>query len=405
MKPSLGWTFWSRADIRRIDKQLKAGAQEVRDELGFLLLHQGFADRFFPGTSVLQTRLRYVLFVPWIYKKVHAERRGRDIERQISVEQVNLARRLKMTERVDVIGGDKVPEAAMQPPDHVYWNALRTWGILRPNAWGGPRKRADVLRWVATVALRKSELDDDGAPLVEEDTPFAGIPQPPDKWLREDEPLHFRLATHERRDLRAKLSIIARPGLDGGDSLFARLARSDVNPKLCDWPWSPPVMDLADEADREALRLARYASALAVIGRGVYAAMMEDLRERDRVCDDRRHRDNLPALLEQHGARALRLNFELLPRFVPHLPAYFENLLRETQEWIKHTNGRDWSVLHNVYARAEVTRKGVMRARLYSLPESAERRRMWEYEKYQALELHYRWYRVQRLLADLQGLP
>ena len=46
-----------------------------------------------------------------------------------------------------------------------------------------------------------------------------------------------------------------------------------------------------------------------------------------------------------------------------------------------------------------------MRARLYSLPESAERRRMWEYEKYQPLGLHYRWYRVRRLLADLEGRP
>ena len=78
MKPSLGWTFWSRADLRRIDKQLKADAQEVRDELGFLLLHQAFADRFFPGTSVLiQTRLRYVLFVPWVYWKVRAGKRKR----------------------------------------------------------------------------------------------------------------------------------------------------------------------------------------------------------------------------------------------------------------------------------------------------------------------------------------
>ena len=144
MKPSLGWTFWSRADLRRIDKQLKADAQEVRDELGFLLLHQAFADRFFPGTSVLQTRLRYVLFVPWIYWKVRAGKRRRGAEELISIEQINLARRLKMAEPFDVIGGDKVPEAAVQPPDHIYWNALRTWGILRPNAWGGPRKRAHV---------------------------------------------------------------------------------------------------------------------------------------------------------------------------------------------------------------------------------------------------------------------
>jgi hypothetical protein len=42
----------------------------VRDEIGFLLIHQGYADRFFPGTSVLHTRLRYVLYVPWMYEKL-----------------------------------------------------------------------------------------------------------------------------------------------------------------------------------------------------------------------------------------------------------------------------------------------------------------------------------------------
>ena len=131
MKPSLGWTFWSRADLRRIDKQLKAGAQEVRDELGFLLLHQAFADRFFPGTSVLQTRLRYVLFVPWIYWKVRAGKRRRGVEELISIEQVDLARRLKMAERVDVIGGNKVLEVAVQPPEHIYWNALKIVGCAK----------------------------------------------------------------------------------------------------------------------------------------------------------------------------------------------------------------------------------------------------------------------------------
>ena len=87
------------------------------------------------------------------------------------------------------------------------------------------------------------------------------------------------------------------------------------------------------------------------------------------------------------------------------MPPYFEDLLRATQDWIKRTNGRDFSILHDIYASAEVRRKGVMRARLYSLPESAERRRVWEYEKYQAVGLHYRWYRVRRLLADLEGRP
>ena len=42
-----------------------ADSEGVRDEVGVLALHTTYANRFFPGTSVQQTRLRYALFVPW----------------------------------------------------------------------------------------------------------------------------------------------------------------------------------------------------------------------------------------------------------------------------------------------------------------------------------------------------
>ena len=66
MKPTLGWTMLSRAELRQAER-LASGEQDTRDEIGFLLIHQGFADRFFPGTSVLHTRVRYALFVPWLF--------------------------------------------------------------------------------------------------------------------------------------------------------------------------------------------------------------------------------------------------------------------------------------------------------------------------------------------------
>jgi hypothetical protein len=40
----------------------------VRDEIGFLTIHQSYADRFFPGTSVLHTRARYAIIVPWLFE-------------------------------------------------------------------------------------------------------------------------------------------------------------------------------------------------------------------------------------------------------------------------------------------------------------------------------------------------
>jgi hypothetical protein len=39
------------------------------DELGFGPIRDAFADHFFPGTSTIQTRARYFLFVPWIARR------------------------------------------------------------------------------------------------------------------------------------------------------------------------------------------------------------------------------------------------------------------------------------------------------------------------------------------------
>ena len=40
--------------------RLASGEQDVGDEISFLLIHQDFAGRFFPGTSVLHTRVPYL---------------------------------------------------------------------------------------------------------------------------------------------------------------------------------------------------------------------------------------------------------------------------------------------------------------------------------------------------------
>ena len=74
MDPSFGWTLLSRDALRRAETQLRDDVQGVRDEIGFLALHQAYADRFFPGTSVLHTRLRYALFVPWLYLRLDKDK-------------------------------------------------------------------------------------------------------------------------------------------------------------------------------------------------------------------------------------------------------------------------------------------------------------------------------------------
>ena len=44
--------------------------RDTRDELGIGVIRDLVADELFPGTSTIQTRLRYMLFVPWIYQRL-----------------------------------------------------------------------------------------------------------------------------------------------------------------------------------------------------------------------------------------------------------------------------------------------------------------------------------------------
>src|SRR5947208_823394 len=95
-KPVLGWTMLSREEMRQVERSLGNHDQDTRDEIGFLLVHQGFADRFFPGTSVLHTRIRYALFVPWIYQQAAKQRkRGTALDSTIRRLLIDLAIRLK----------------------------------------------------------------------------------------------------------------------------------------------------------------------------------------------------------------------------------------------------------------------------------------------------------------------
>ncbi|WP_390342612.1 DUF6361 family protein [Variovorax boronicumulans] len=65
-QPAIGWVLISRAEVAKAEALLNDRQRGVVDELGLLSIHQAFADRLFPGTSVLHTRLRYALFVPWL---------------------------------------------------------------------------------------------------------------------------------------------------------------------------------------------------------------------------------------------------------------------------------------------------------------------------------------------------
>jgi hypothetical protein len=147
---------------------------------------------------------------------------------------------------------------------------------------------------------------------------------------------------------------------------------------------------------------ARRAASLAAIGRAVYAALVETVREEhDGLSTSDKHRSNLPEVLNEHRQDAMDLEIRYVREDAPGLPGLFVQVLEQTQQWLSRSGGP--KSLLTLYASMEQKRKG-NRARLASTPIGKQRRAEWDNEKHPLGEpLHYRWSNVRRMLLDLEN--
>lgn len=390
VEPALGWTYLSRDALARAKSQMDEESMGVRDEIGFLTIHQRYADRFFPGTSVLHTRARYAVFVPWLFEDV-AGLTGPAAARALRERERVLAGRLREVGESQVIGGRVFPKPSSQPPSTVYWNALAVWGILRPRPDGRTISRAQAHRLLKSAG---AATDDDGQPFLSVAPPFVSLPGRPDSW--HGGAISLRLATAEAAFLRERLAQLRRNG--GHElSLLARLVRTEAAAPSGMW---------ADEAravagpDQKPLARAQQAASLAGVGRAVYDALLERIVETDDKREiSTRHRDHLTAVVEEHGTVAVELNIDALEADIGALPPKLRAVLTATKDWIASKSTDPVSLL-DVYTAAEA-RKGP-RARLHLTPNGRTRRLEWSSDEHSlAGPLHYRWGQVSMLLNDL----
>lgn len=390
IEPTLGWTYLSRDELGRAKSQMDAESMGVRDEIGFLTIHQRYADHFFPGTSVLHTRARYAIFVPWLFEDL-AGLTGPAAERALRERERVLAGRLRDAGESQVIGSRVFPKPSSQPPSTVYWNALAVWGILRPRLDGRTISRAHAHRLLRSVSMA---TDDDGQPLLGFDRPFVPLPNRPAGWR--DGSITLRLSAAEARFLRERLAQLR--GSGGHElSLLARLVRTEAA--------SPPGM-WADETqaiagpDRAPLTRAHQAASLAGVGRAIYDALLEQILEADDKRDaSTRHRDHLISTVAEYGPVAAKLDVDALEADIGALPSKLRAVVAATKDWIASRRTDPRSLLE-VYEAAEA-RKGP-RARLPLTPNGRARRLEWASDNHVLAEpLHYRWGQVSTLLNDL----
>ncbi|WP_045221889.1 DUF6361 family protein [Desulfonatronum thioautotrophicum] len=131
MPSTLSWIDHDTAARERTLRILSLFQErETRDELGLGSVRDSFADQLFPGTSTIQTRLRYMLFVPWIYKSLE----DRKVPSSSFAQQADKIERSLITPLLasdDQAGvfGKTAGGSLKRLPSSVYWSGLGAWGI------------------------------------------------------------------------------------------------------------------------------------------------------------------------------------------------------------------------------------------------------------------------------------
>ncbi len=106
--------------------------RDTRDELGIGIIRDLVADELFPGTSTIQTRLRYMLFVPWIYQRLekkHPDRKA--FAEEARRLEVAIVKALATSDDTVGVFGKRAGGGLKRLPSSVYWAGLGMWEIRR----------------------------------------------------------------------------------------------------------------------------------------------------------------------------------------------------------------------------------------------------------------------------------
>lgn len=228
MPSTLSWIDHDAAERERMQRVLRmfeeAGTQ---DQLGLGGIRDAISDRLFPGVSTVQTRLRYFLFVAWIYRRIENEAvpskkaaaRARELE-------VELIAPLKASGSDGILGGVAGTSLKILP-SAIYWTGLRSWGIrLFKGSRGTYHRELDDLY----VRRKHNRGDPDGDP-GRWATWHPALPGAPASFPDE---VDMSLRREEAEFIQARL-LAEHP-----HTLLGHLAR-DGDPTRVDYPWNHPA--------------------------------------------------------------------------------------------------------------------------------------------------------------------
>lgn len=259
--------------------------KESRDELGLGSIRDSFADAFFPGTSTIQTHLKYMLFVPWIYQELEKKRvTAPQFAARARIMELGLVEPLIAgSEEQEGIFGSVAGKGLKRLPSSVYWNGLGVWGIRKINCSQGEYHRhiAEIYRRRENARLR---IEKDDSPETGTQTWHPRIPDPPEGFPDAIKNISFNLTLDEANFLRDRL-VKSNP-----ESLLVYLVLN-CKPVDCRFVWHHPEMERFPAKHRELLNYAEMFSTLMHGSGFLYNLMLAELADRKELQTE--HRENI----------------------------------------------------------------------------------------------------------------
>ena len=259
---SIGWLDFDAVASERVGTLLRALEEPATlDVLGLGVVRDAFSEMLSPGTSTIQTRLRYFIFLPWIFESLERQRvSGADFVRLLREAEARLIDCLRHLGSGQGVIGYAAGRDLKRMPSGIYWGGLGAWRIRRLDL-----SLTDYAQWAVALGRRQPERDDDGNATRRAISMWAAIPPPPDDFLQRD--ITFELCPDEAQVL---VDCIRR---HHPDTLLAVLCGMPSVQVDVAYPWDLPTHGLPDRLI-EVLRHARCFSELTVGPQLVYNVLL-----------------------------------------------------------------------------------------------------------------------------------
>ena len=221
----IAWLDTSEDEERRMRELIKLLSDpDTLDDLGVGQIRDAFGDLLFPGISTIQTRARYLLFVPWTYQRAARRHEGAELASRAANEERQLVDALNSAGATDGLIGRRAGVRVKVLPSSIYWTGLKTYSILRTDV------RPSGLQQTRTSRPREDDSDEAGSSDWSPSLPPApgGFPT--------TVPGGFDLTATEASWLREQMAT-ARPHPRFEHSLLSHLLRRSDEP---DDEWSAP---------------------------------------------------------------------------------------------------------------------------------------------------------------------